>query len=241
MVKMQRALRLIFPPQCLSCDALVETEFSLCATCWRDTPFIGGLVCNDCGTPLPGEDTAVNERCDDCIVIARPWVAGHAALLYQSNARRLVLSLKHGDRHDLARPAVQWMAAASKPLIQPDMVVVPFPAHWLRLLKRRYNQAAILAKGLASQCNLAFLPDPLVRSRRTKVQDGMGRNQRFSNLSGAVIPHPRHPNALNGRDVLLVDDVMTSGATLAAATEACHASGANRVFISVLARVAKDT
>ncbi len=238
---MQRALRLIFPPQCLSCDAQVETEFSLCATCWRETPFIGGLVCNACGTPLLGEDTSHTELCDDCITIARPWVAGRAALLYQSNGRRLVLSLKHGDRLDLARPAAQWMAAAIKPLNHADMAVVPVPAHWLRLLKRRYNQAALLAKGLADSCNLTFLPDPLVRPHRTLVQDGMGRDQRFKNMSGAIVPHPKRPNALEGRDVLLVDDVMTSGATLAAATEACHASGASRVFISVLARVAKDT
>lgn len=238
---MQRALRLIFPPQCLSCDAQVETEFSLCATCWRDTPFISGLVCNACGTPLPGEEALRTEYCDDCISIARPWVAGRAALLYQSNARRLVLSLKHADRLDLARPAAQWIAAASKPLIHTDMVVVPVPSHWLRLLKRRYNQAALLAKGVATHCNLTFLPDPLVRPHRTRVQDGMGRDQRFQNLSGRIIPHPKRPHALQGRDVLLVDDVMTSGATLAAATEACHASGASRVFITVLARVAKDT
>jgi predicted amidophosphoribosyltransferase len=238
---MQRALRLIFPPQCIGCDAQVETEFSLCATCWRDTPFISGLVCDDCGTPLPGEERSHAEICDDCISIARPWVAGRAALLYQSKARQLVLSLKHGDRLDLARPAAQWMAAANKPLIQADMVVVPVPAHWLRLLKRRYNQAALLAKNLAAFCDLTFLPDPLVRPHRTRVQDGMGREQRFENVAGAIIPHPKHPRALQGRDVLLVDDVMTSGATLAAATEACHASGANRVFVSVLARVAKDT
>jgi predicted amidophosphoribosyltransferase len=168
-------------------------------------------------------------------------VAGRAALLYQSNARRLVLSLKHADRLDLARPASHWMATASKPLIHSDMAVVPVPAHWLRLLKRRYNQAALLAKGVADHCGLTFLPDPLVRPHRTPVQDGIGRDQRFRNLSGAIIPHPKRPKALLGRDVLLVDDVMTSGATLAAATEACHASGANRVFVSVLARVAKDT
>lgn len=98
---MQALLRLIYPPQCLSCGAEVDTDFALCPACWRDTPFITGLVCDGCGTPLPGEEsTAVH--CDDCLTLARPWDQGRAALLYRDKGRGFVLSLKHGDRGDLA-------------------------------------------------------------------------------------------------------------------------------------------
>ncbi|MGR3662047.1 MAG: double zinc ribbon domain-containing protein [Paracoccaceae bacterium] len=239
MAKMQRAVRLIFPPQCMGCEIIVESEFSLCPECWRAVPFISGLVCNSCGTPLPGDSNTTNVLCDDCITIARPWQAGRAALLYRSKARSLVLAFKHGDRLDLARPAAKWMTAAAQPILRPDMAVVPVPLHWLRLLKRRYNQAAVLAQHIADLCDFDYFPQTLQRKHRTPVQDGTSRDERFKNLAGAITPHPKHAFALQDRDVLLIDDVMTSGATLAVATEACHAAGASRVFICVLARVAK--
>lgn len=181
------------------------------------------------------------ELCDDCLTIARPWDHGRAALLYKDNGRRIVLSLKHGDRTDLVHTAKSWMIRAAGPILTDDVVVVPIPVHWTRLLRRRYNQAALLALAVAKSKNLQVIPDALVRKRATPVQDGMGREQRFENLSNAIHPHPKRSIGLNGRDVLLIDDVMTSGATLAAATEACYAAGARRVSVLVLARVAKDT
>ncbi len=237
---MQTALNLIFPPQCLMCDALVGAPFHLCGPCWRATPFLSGLVCNQCGAPLPGQDEGHAEICDDCLTIARPWQRGRAALHYRDGAKRLVLALKHGDRQDLARPAAQWMARAAGPIAQPGMLIVPVPAHRLRLLRRRYNQAALLANRLGALLSLQVSPDALIRTRRTKVQDGMTREDRFRNLAGAFAAHPRRAGLLRGRNVLLVDDVMTSGATLAAAAEACHAAGACAVSVLSLARVAKD-
>ena len=95
---LQAVLHLLYPPQCLNCDALVTTDFGLCGHCWRETPFISGTVCDRCGTPLPGQDTGKPEYCDDCLTIARPWLRGRAALLYRDNGRNLTLALKHGDR-----------------------------------------------------------------------------------------------------------------------------------------------
>jgi len=238
--EMQRALRIIYPPQCISCAAPVAGELALCGDCWRDTPFITGLVCGACGTPLPGEDSAPDVLCDDCMAIARPWAAGRAALLYKDNARRLVLALKHGDRTELARPAARWMQRAADGLIGPETLVVPVPIHWTRLLRRRYNQAALLADEVARLTGSPTLPDALIRRKRTPVQDGMGREARFANMTGAIVAHPKRSSALAGRAVLLVDDVMTSGATLAAAAEACQVAGATRICVLVLARVAKD-
>lgn len=240
-MKRQGAIRLVFPPQCAMCEAQVETEFSLCPTCWRDMPFISGAVCDGCGVPLPGEVTDRAELCDDCLTIARPWDHGRAALLYKDNGRRFVLSLKHGDRTDLVHSAKGWMVQAARSIITKGMVVVPVPAHWTRLLRRRYNQAALLALALANSQDLQVVPDALVRKRATPVQDGMGRDARFRNLNDAIRAHPKRSGDLNGRDILLIDDVMTSGATLAAATQACYAAGATRVSVLVLARVAKDT
>ncbi|EEW24916.1 ComF family protein [Rhodobacter ferrooxidans] len=239
-MRLQAALHLVYPPQCLSCDALVTTDFGLCSKCWRETPFITGLVCDKCGTPLPGEDPGNAVHCDDCLTIARPWVQGRAALLYKGNGRRLVLALKHGDRLDLAKPAAGWMRQAAAPLLHPDMLVAPVPLHWLRLLKRRYNQAALLSGALAKAADLAHCPDLLIRRRNTDSQEGRDRDGRFANLVGAFRVNPARDWQIAGRRVLLVDDVMTSGATLAACTEACLAAGATEVSVLALARVAKD-
>jgi ComF family protein len=187
-----------------------------------------------------GEDRQEDVLCDDCLTIARPWTAGRAALIYRDNARKLVLALKHGDRLDLSRPAADWMYRAVQPILVPDMLVAPIPLHWLRLIKRRYNQAALLSARVARLAKLEHCPDLLQRRQNTGSQDGLGREGRFANMSAALTLHPRRAAKVEGRHVLLVDDVMTSGATLAAGAEACVAAGAIGVSVLVMARVAKD-
>lgn len=237
---LQAALHVLYPPQCISCGEAVTSDFGLCAECWRETPFIAGLVCDQCGTPLPGADPEERAICDDCMVLARPWGQGRAALMYQDNARSLILALKHGDRMDLALPAAGWLRKAAQPILRPGMLVVPVPLHWLRLLKRRYNQAALLSKSLALLAGLDHCPDALIRRRTTGTQEGRTRDDRFRNMSDAFrVPKSREALVVD-REILLVDDVMTSGATFAAATEALFQAGARSVDVLCLARVAKD-
>ena len=236
----QTALRLIYPPRCLTCSTMVDSDFGLCGPCWRDTRFIGGAVCDGCGAPLMGDDASGEVHCDDCIKTTRPWQQGRSALPYKDNGRRVVLGLKHGDRQDVVGPASKWMAAAAREIAKPNMLVVPVPLHWSKLLKRRYNQAALLAQGVAAQLDLAWCPDALQRLKRTHSLDGMGRDARFAHLEGVINAHPRRRRRMIGRSVLLVDDVMTSGATLAAATDACLMGGAANVSVLTLARVTKD-
>ena len=237
---MQAALHVLYPPQCISCAALVTTDFGLCGDCWRETPFIAGLVCDRCGVPLPGGDAGEVAVCDDCMTQARPWGQGRSALLYRDNGRSLVLALKHGDRMDLARPAGGWLMQAARPVIRPGMLVVPVPLHWFRLFRRKYNQAALLSKTLAGLAGLDHSADALVRKRTTGTQEGRTRDGRFANMADAFrVPKPR-AMLVEGREILLVDDVMTSGATFAAATEALFAAGARSVDVVSLARVAKD-
>ena len=240
-VKFQTALRLVYPPRCLCCGGSVETEFGLCATCWRDAAFITGLVCDLCGTPLPGEAAQPEAvHCDDCMTIARPWTRGRATFLYRDTARKLVLALKHGDRLDIAKPAAAWMVQAARPMLLPDMLVAPVPLHWSRLFKRRYNQSALLSAAMADIARLAHCPDLLTRHRRTASLDGASRDARFAMLGDAIRVTPGRRHRLVGRKVLIVDDVMTSGATLAACADACLVAGAAQVFVVTLARVAKD-
>lgn len=241
MFGLQRALSLIYPNQCISCSELVDTPGGLCASCWKDIEFIRGLVCEACGLPLPGYSEGEAVFCDTCLAMPRAWSRGRAAFLYSGGGRRLVLALKHADRPELARPAAVWLERAARPLLTQNSAIVPIPSHWSRTVQRKYNQSAELARALTARLGIDYLPDSLVRVRRTGTQDGRTIDDRFLNLQDAIRPHPRRGLALEGRDICLVDDVMTSGATMAAATAACHAAGARRVSVLILARVAKAT
>jgi ComF family protein len=149
----------------------------------------------------------------------------------------MILQLKHGDRLDLARPLGDWMARAAAPILAPGIIVAPIPLHWFRLLRRRANQSALLSARVARVAGLDHIPDLLQRTRATPTQDGKGRDARFRNLSDAIRTHPRRITRAVGRHVLLVDDVMTSGATLAAAADALKGAGVAEVSVLVLARV----
>ncbi len=240
--RLQTALSLIYPARCLGCGVVVNDDFGLCGTCWRDTPFVGGAICDSCGGPLPGQQGVDVAHCDDCLRDPPPWDQGRAALVYRDRARSLVLGLKHADKQEVAVPASGWMAHAVRDILVPEMLVAPVPLHWSRMLKRRYNQSALLAQAMAKRLGLAYCPDLLQRPRRTRSLDGLDRAQRRAMLDGALRLNPKRAHRIAaGRAVLLVDDVMTSGATLAEATRAIRASGAGRVCVVTLARVTKDT
>lgn len=233
---LQSVLDTIYPHHCASCDTALA-EAGLCGACWAATPFISGITCPHCGVPLPGEGEP--GPCDECLSHPRPWGRGAAAMVYADKAKRIVLGLKHGDRSDLVGPAAGWMARAGRSLMTSETILVPVPIHWTRRIQRRYDQAALLAKEIARQEGLDWAPRAIGRQRKTPAQDDKPVARRFSDLEGAIAPHPKRGEALAGRHVVVVDDVMTSGATLAATTQACRAAGAAHVDVLVLARAVR--
>lgn len=234
--RFQTAVSLVYPGQCLACATVVDGAFGLCGPCWSDANFIGGTACDTCGIPLPGEADGV-VQCDTCLRDPPPWAQGRAAVMYEGVGRRLVLALKHGDRQEIAMPAAGWMAQRWQGTLPEDTLVAPVPLHWTRLFKRRYNQSALLSAALAKRLSLSHCPDLLRRPRRTRSLDGLGKQDRFEHLADTIIANPKRK--LAGRPILLVDDVMTSGATLSAATLACLNAGSGPVRIATLARVGK--
>jgi ComF family protein len=239
LVRVGRTLAdLLYPPRCAVCREPTLSAQALCATCWRDVAFIAGTVCDACGTPLP-EGLSGGRRllCTDCHARPPAWRRGRAAVLYDGAGRRLVLQLKHADRLDLALPLAAWMARAGAELIAGASLIAPVPLHWLRLARRRFNQSAELARHLARAGPAEFEPRLLRRRRSTPVQEGRTRTERFENLAGAIAVRPAALARLRGARVLLVDDVMTTGATLSACAEACLAGGAASVDVLVAARV----
>lgn len=238
---MQSLIRAIYPAQCVSCAAPTEVEHGLCANCWPGVHFINGTKCEKCSAPLIGDDEGESLICDDCMQIARPWDKGRAAIRYKDIGRRLVLGLKHGDRTDFFPAMAGWMHLAGRDVLSPASLLVPVPLHRTRIFKRKFNQAAELAKALARISGSDACLDVLIRHKRTQPLDHKTKDQRFEILSDSISINPKRAEQINGRDVVLIDDVMTSGATLAACAEACVRNGASNVSVLVLARVVKDT
>lgn len=235
---MQRLARLLYPPQCLTCDEIVDFAYGLCPKCWAETPFINQNGCEMCAAPLIGEVES-GDLCDSCRSAPRPWSRARAALLYEGNARSIVLRLKHGDRTDLAHPVGEWLAEAARPLVTENMLVAPVPLHWFRGFRRRYNQSLLLSRRVSSLLDLDHCPNLLQRRAATRKLDGMTGQERAEVVSNAIVLRSHYAKTLKGRRVLLIDDVMTTGATLTACSKACLQGGAVQVSVAVLARVAK--
>lgn len=226
----------LYPPLCIACRAEVMTPHGLCPDCRTETHFITSPLCTRCGAPLHGAVDA--PICDHCLHAELAFDAARAALTYGGAARRMVLRLKHADRLDLARPLGAWMAVAGAPLLAGADWVAPVPLHPRRLLARRANQAAELARRIAAASGAPFAPGLLRRVRATDPQKDRGREARAANLAGAFAVAPRAEVA--GRRVVLVDDVMASGATLSACAGVLKAAGAAWVGVLVAARVASE-
>ncbi|MDS9466625.1 ComF family protein [Paracoccus sp. MBLB3053] len=242
---MKGGLRMIFPPHCLCCGETVSEEGGLCPSCWNEASFISGSACSRCGIPLPGDGVDDEEEsgplvCDECLHISHPWVRGRAAMVYEGTGRKLTLMLKHGDRLDIVPTLGDWVARAAAPLVRPDMLVIPVPVHIRRLLRRKYNQAALLADRVARVHSLEHLPYALRRLRHTPMQDHGSVRDRFANVEDAFGLERKYSSEIEGRAILLVDDVMTSGATLATAADVLRAAGSGPISVVVLARAVKD-
>lgn len=232
---LQTLLPAVYPALCPGCRAETGQPMTLCPACWDGMSFIDGAGCPICGRPLPGLGPGEEAICDDCAELPRGWSLGRSAFLYEATGRRLILSLKHGDRLDLVPLLARWTARAGAPLLDHADIVVPVPLHWTRRLVRRANQSAELGRAVARLARVPFEPDALVRARRTRSQKGHDRDQRYANLAGAFAVNRARRPALVGARIVLIDDVMTTGATLHMAATALLDGGAARVDCLVAA------
>jgi ComF family protein len=231
-------LDLLLPPQCVACDAEVDAPGLLCADCFRQTGFITEPYCAHCGVPFSSAALGgADKLCPTCQSSPPIFRRARAALRYDAQGRRLILPFKHADRQELASTLAPHMARAGAALLRENDVLVPVPLHRARLFHRRYNQAALLAKAVGRIAERPCLPDALLRQRATESLGEKSAAERAIEVAGAFTVRPSRVAQLADKRVLLVDDVMTSGATANACALALLAAGAASVDVLVAARV----
>ncbi len=226
----------IVPPMCLGCQRALESHDCLCANCWRQVRFIRPPICDRLGLPLP-YDTGGTMISGAAAASPPDWDRARAVAHFDPLIRQLLHAFKYGDRHDATRLFARWLAEAGRDVLAQADLLVPVPLHRLRLLRRKYNQSALLAQALARRTGIAYEPSALRRVKPTRAQVGLTHAARMRNVSGAFRCPPTAQGRLSGSRVLLVDDVITTGATAAACARALKRCGVSRVDVLALAMV----
>ena len=227
----------MLPPECVTCDAPVSTAGQLCAACFRATPFLSDPCCDRCGVPLSAAGQGgIDLVCQACRQDPPPWGAARAAMAYDTQSKRILLPFKHADRIENARALAPHMARAGAALLREADWLVPVPLHRLRLIARRYNQAALLAQAVARLSGRPVVLDGLRRVRSTASLGTGSRQARVAAMAGAFAVRPSRLAQLVDSRVLLIDDVLTSGATAAACTRVLLEAGVARVDVLAAAR-----
>jgi ComF family protein len=232
-------LDLVLPPLCLKCRAPVADPQSVCADCWRELWFLGPPQCVQCGVPFP-HDLGQGVKCGACIARPPAFDTARSALAYDDASRDLILSFKHADRLEAVPLFARWMSAAGKDVLPGADLFVPVPLHWRRLAARRYNQAAELARALAAIAGKPMAATVLTRRKATRSQGEMtSARARMKNVAGAFLVDASAKSKVEGRHVVVIDDVLTTGATLGACAKALRRAGAASVSVITLARVVR--
>ncbi|GBQ10656.1 ComF family protein [Swaminathania salitolerans] len=245
----RHALDLFFPPVCLSCGGETSRDGLVCVDCFRG---LHALIsaCRICALPLPAPGFADSEgRCGVCAGQTFPWKQAAAAFLYEETARELLLRMKYGDRPDIARFFAGGMMHCAPDLIGRADMLVPVPLHRTRFWRRRYNQSALLCREIArarrmsekgeANASLHVIPDLLSRHRATGTLATLTPDQRQKTLQGAFHVTPRHRAVVTGRAILLIDDILTTGATASICADLLLRAGARRVDLLVAARTVR--
>ena len=223
----------VLPPRCLACGATVDEVDALCGRCWASMTFFAPPWCAVCGLPFP-HPMGEGAICGACASRPPSWDRARSVLRYDRHSRRLVLMLKHADQTHLVGAFGRWMHRVGHEMLADADLLVPVPLHWTRLFGRRFNQAALLARAIRAAGGPPVGPDWLVRSRRTPSQGLMGPAARARNVHGAFAL--RRGRSVEGKRVVLIDDVLTTGATAEECARVLRRAGADYVGVLVLAR-----
>ncbi len=235
------ALDLALPGHCPACDEIASEPGQLCAACFRKAVFITDPCCDRCGTAFASEGfVGLSLCCPRCDAEPPPWRRARAAFTYDELSRRLILPLKYADRTENARVLGRHMARAGKTLLAEADLLVPVPLHKRRLFTRRYNQATLLARNVGRLVKTAVSVDALVRTRATATLVGHSPSERAATVAGAIALRPSRRESIVGRRIVLIDDVLTTGATAGVCARVLLESGAASVDVLAAARTTRE-
>ena len=234
----KKMLDLALPPRCVVSGDPVDEQGMLAPSVWAGLRFIGSPQCKQCGLPFEYE---VDEStlCGTCIETAPAYTTARAALAYDDGSRDIILRFKHADQMHAVRAFLPWLKSAGAGFLNEADLIVPVPLHRWRLLKRRYNQAAVMGMTLGRDIGKPCIPDALLRTRSTPSQGHLKRDEREKNVKKAFAINERHKEAVKGKTIVLIDDVYTTGATVQECAKTLLRAGAKTVHVLTLARVVR--
>lgn len=227
---------LILPPRCFGCGEEVTEHHALCIPCWKACTFLSSPWCNACGWPFPYAPSG-QTLCLSCHRQSPLFTQCRSALAYQEGSRGFILKFKQGDATWLAPGLSQLMMRAGQDILSQTDVLVPVPLHWKRLFWRQYNQAFLLSQQITRRTHIPTRTDLIKRCSSTRKQGHQSRKQRYENVRGAFAVPAGQEAFLQGKRLTLIDDVLTTGATLNECARVLLGAGAKEVRALTLARV----
>lgn len=235
---LQSSVDFILPPRCLLCYERTVDAHNVCASCWQGLTFISKPQCVKCGIPFE-YGMADNLSCAPCLDKQPEFNQMRSAVVYNDISRHLVLCFKHGDMLQLSKLLSRWMHTAGKEIISRSDILIPVPLHFTRLMWRQYNQAAILSNQIAKLADKNKHNEILTRNRYTPSQGKKTYKERVKNVKSAIQINPKYADLICGKNVLLIDDVYTTGATINECCRILKAGGASSIDVLTFARVVK--
>lgn len=236
---LQKALDIALPPRCIVSGEEVDSQGMVAPHIWSSLRFISPPYCACCGLPfsLEVEDGAL---CASCLADPPPFDALRSALVYDEGSKDMVLRFKHGDQIHNAVTFTPWLRHSAADMLETADILVPVPLHRWRFLKRRYNQAAVMAIALGRSVQKPCIPDLLLRVRATSTQGHKSAKEREQNVKNAFRMNPLHAKAAEGKTVMLIDDVYTTGATIKECAKVLKNAGAGSVHVLTLTRAVRE-
>jgi ComF family protein len=237
---LKTAVDIIFPAQCLACPTIVTVKGNLCHHCWDNIAFISSPQCEKCGMPFELENSS-GMLCGNCIGENGPrYDKARAVIQYDESSRNLITNFKYSDKTHSCKHFAAWMVRVGQEFIENADIIAPVPLHRIRLFTRRYNQSALLAKSISQQCGVPAHNRLLIRTKNTPPQASLTFKQRTINVRNAFKVNSTYANKITGKNIILVDDVITTGSTINACVRALKKSGAGEVYVLTLAMTVKD-